>query len=610
MYNYKTKQKGFMLIEAILATALVATSATVALKVDKRAHEIVRAKLTGKALADVQHAIDMRLLSDGYELSSGWALSSSATEDSIALLKQELIAADNPDCGGSGNWRPTSPNEQATALVSCNVLSELQRYKFRLDTERTARIGDDSDFKSWSLYLSQPNEKLFDEQFSLFTHIVNAAKLQNSTYLAATKRVNFVKLSDKSEITQSLCFLEKGNCALRFEVEANEIVDRQYLRTDGTSSMFNGITFKSEVDADRISCFDSDNKEISCGIDLKEYGTDDYGVEFNGQRVSASVLELRNNLGGTPVPVKCNRAGVETFCGFTVLSGGVAEAYVNAIYAEDFQAQSANVNGTLTANNIEVINTLTTKNAEITGAVTANSAKVSNLLTTRDAKVAGTITAHDAKVTNIFTARDAEISNLLTTKNAKVTEGLAASDASVSNLLTARNTNITSNLTARDANVINLFTTRNAKITNFLTAKNAKISETVTTKNAKVTETIAARDINVSEDLSVTQNASIDGGLEVAGKTNLKDLNTAMTTAIAVTSEKVRVRQHLSSDGTAHIAGRTSVGELKLLSQVREGVSCTAGVKGRMRISTDGENLLVCNSGGKGRLIWRRIAVL
>ncbi|CAH7412519.1 hypothetical protein VCHA53O466_50272 [Vibrio chagasii] len=464
----RCSKHGFMLIEALLASALIGAVVLGKVQLDAREDAKINKQNFGREISELLTAFDRRILLDGLlmEANGEWEASESDTYNSVGWLMEELIARENPDCGQSSGWSPSNSQNSEVALISCNHLNK-NGLPFGL-TMSTERFGLDNDprlFKEWSVVL-KPNDAASFEPNVLFT-ILESAKRHSTTRVMGVHRYRLIDYRSGIELKPSDCIAVGENCAIKATFESNHagLSEDPHLRVDGSNIMRNSINFSTS--AMPATCYRNSfeggevtRNDVACGINLDSDGASGESLTVDANTLSAQSILLSDSHGasraGTAAVTCTDKEGGSTICGITSISEAnsvAARAYINSIIVDDFIRLSKSGETQFevdVAGNISNRGTLSTKgHAHLMGGLTVNGgiATINDGLKVTGGSDVEAITVREkgefkkaVDVYGIFEAKgDFFARGKSTLANTDITGKLdAKGDASVSGLLTAK----------------------------------------------------------------------------------------------------------------------------------------------------------------------------
>ncbi|MDK9789852.1 hypothetical protein [Vibrio sp. D431a] len=330
--------KGFMLLEAILAMGIV--SASVLLRAQYESSEMVKHdyNLLGRDLASLVSAVDKRVMLDGIESPVIWDSQWKTTQSTIDGLLKELVAADNPDCGVLGGWQPKLKENKDIRLIPCDLNKGLLK-GFEAESER---VGAGNLLQEWSVTIFSP-EKRFNDLFPHFGRILESAQLNDVVRITGAHEYAYVDRSTNKPLTIGECFNLRSRCGIRATFRLNKlgIAEDYHLRVNGENSMRNSLTFSSAARPARCFRYEGSTKvDTTCGLEFDR--SSDF-LSLQGNEASLGSYNIvSDNLSMSPVfCTNIDSAGNQSkvLCGMTAVeqSGSVfAEAYITSVKVDGY----------------------------------------------------------------------------------------------------------------------------------------------------------------------------------------------------------------------------------------------------------------------------------
>jgi prepilin-type N-terminal cleavage/methylation domain-containing protein len=263
--SFKSKQKGFTLIETLFVLAIFATVSIVAIEqlVDKT--RIESGEKFGKKLTSIIGVIDQRFFIEGYEESlwvdlDGFPLDKTLTYPLKTFIKEQLYS-DNHSCVsetgsawvldddlvdenakyGLNNCRIFPSNQYDLTITDANVSYEILIYGGLLSIKTIA-----IDFDISTVY-----EVYMKELIAAVEHANKITKLN----VSGVHQYAFYDLTIDEMIQAPTCvknLLEGGSCVLRAELDTMASDGTSYLKTTGFNKMGGNVEFRAEPN-DRTS---------------------------------------------------------------------------------------------------------------------------------------------------------------------------------------------------------------------------------------------------------------------------------------------------------------------------------------------------------------------
>ncbi|MGR5269766.1 hypothetical protein ACPV5R_18660 [Vibrio astriarenae] len=377
----RDKSKGFMLIEAILATALISSAVLFKVQYENEQRVIDEMEAAALELNQFIQAFDNHTVYDGYVKESGtWEGSWDGTSDVFDMFRDELVGWDSDSC--DGNWQPQNPDNSKLSLIPCSLISGGRApANFTLSAKRTKHETFTSDegevLGEWSI-TAQHDADQFEKYFKHYPRLLNQMRARVGLSSAGLRSIDFYNTSSNELIDASECMsVGYGNCAIK-ATWSNLIQKQTYLRVDGSKPMEGAITFRHGVNTNVFRCVDAEHEDVPCGIDFDEDGV----VTASLDNVALSNLVMTHGIqnGRSIAPVECRdfESGSTRNCGFmTVENNGtyLAKAHLNALHTADLHASNVQAD-TLNVTETIVAKTASLNELFVNGGVTAASATI------------------------------------------------------------------------------------------------------------------------------------------------------------------------------------------------------------------------------------------
>lgn len=354
-----------MLLEAIFSIALIATTQVLSLQAKQLVKENREAASFGRTISDVIQAIDKRIMIDGRKELNGnswesdWIGNTAFVND---MIKRELIAADNLQCGDSiGGWKPNVRNAQDIALIPCDTINNLKvPLGFTIEAFRHANATNPDYLSEWGILLYHSSSALFKDNVKHYPTIVNAIKTYDVVSLSGQHSVRYVDRfsTDLSEFKQgSDCDAAGFSCAILVlfkNSEAKNGDEAPFMRVDGLNHLMRDLTFRVQANTP-VQCKNYLGQDVNCGISLNQ-DTEITSTNVNEATAQNYFLMYKELPSGTPVPTYCTKNGAadSTPCGYSMIeeSGShFAEAILDRVYATDVVFTDLESDGTIKIRN-------------------------------------------------------------------------------------------------------------------------------------------------------------------------------------------------------------------------------------------------------------------
>lgn len=271
------KNKGFTIIEAILATSLISAGSVVAIKkiIDTTEEESQLSAFS--PVSTMIKAVDQRIKIDGYDFDLWLNLNSSPskTTEVLDFANKAFISAKNKDCGSASGWVPQIEEYDDIRLISCDFVNQkISHYDLQLK------------------YNKNNENTLYN--FDIIMKIKSKYELKNETFLTHKKLLNEMRNSDfqleegnvnsgfynvnnlTNEISVQECAQINNNCVIKLGWNSDGYSES--LRIDGSNNIIDDtISFSENYFEDNYKClmweydglsYKLSDTEIDCGVGI------------------------------------------------------------------------------------------------------------------------------------------------------------------------------------------------------------------------------------------------------------------------------------------------------------------------------------------------------
>lgn len=325
------KKRGYLLIEAILASALISAVILFRTQVEARHKETDNIRKFATDVVAVPYAIDKRTLLDGHTLNLPKKTFTGAQDTFLNLLKQSLIGTNSAAC--RGGWAPKDTANGALNLISCTQFN-YKKMPFNFEMDGGYELATNGAVSRYYIDLYHKNSADFNKNSHVYPQLINFSRLLDSPQITGSHKYSLIHKASKKELTPSQCLTAKQQCAIRAEYFTNFVGlgEDVYLRVNGSNFMLSSIRFKGLASApyecSKITPTGSASK-VPCGIEFTPPTSPTNGeLVVNSDSTNSQSVNLANNKiknsGGSVIPVKCqwDRRGTitATACGMSVVS--------------------------------------------------------------------------------------------------------------------------------------------------------------------------------------------------------------------------------------------------------------------------------------------------
>lgn len=271
----KKRNKGFTLLESILALSIFGIMLTGGLKVTsdfvKDANIDNHANLPLKIIK----AVDRRVEIDGYGFSLWSGLPQGLnTDEVLEFAEKAFISRYNNECGRSDGWEPVIEESRNEKLVPCNIKEQEFRYydfQIKMDQNNEGSLMNFDIIMRLNSEFNMIDDKLLNNHKS----VLNKLKSDQPDLKAGSFLARFSNFNDLTqEISVSDCSLLGNDCVIK----ASWVSDgySESLRLDGTNNMIKDtISFSEHYYSANLECllweYDDNgnyvlNNTADCGI--------------------------------------------------------------------------------------------------------------------------------------------------------------------------------------------------------------------------------------------------------------------------------------------------------------------------------------------------------
>ena len=434
------KNKGFTLIESLIATTIAGTVAVGGIQLVSQKMESDKQEQTAVEIKTILSGVEKRLIIDGYDISkwgaTGTNLSWNAGSFENDFLKKELIAKDS-SCS-HGTWIPSNSSELKSKLIPCTIWNKVP---YDMNVRAELRADSTKFIEDFDITMTFKNQDHFEENVKHLIQVTKKAK-KHAMNGVGSYNVGFVNRNTKLEITSVQCINLKTDCALL--ANYNRAGASEYIRSDGKTSMIGShLTYVDARGASPIKCvrWSKDNLGAwkpdlteECGVGIYEktgHPTTIDTITNNGTFKNILLNEECENFvkSGTDVV-----ASGKTPCGMTEDGSEIFQV------VDNIEAKTAVIlEGSFSVLDAKTLksDTITAKTIEAVTVFKANTANITNDLTVGgDIRLVGTLRGGSVDVDLVsapignFTNIDQDILGL---KN-----GLSDLDSKVNNEITQR----------------------------------------------------------------------------------------------------------------------------------------------------------------------------
>lgn len=307
------KKQGYLLMEAILASALISSAILFRTQIELKHDETESIREFAADVASVPYAIDKRVLLDGHTLNLPKKNFTGAEDTFKNLLKKSLIGNKSAACNGGG-WVPIDVLNAGLNLISCKQFNP-KRMPFGFEMDGGYELNTNGSVRSYYIDLYHKKPQDFKKYSHVFAKLVNFARLQDPPQITGSHKYSLRHRSTKKELTPLECTKAKELCSIRAEYQTNYVGlgEDVYLRVNGSNFMLNSIRFKA-VGTAAYQCSKVNTSgaitNTTCGIEYNAPTSTRAGsLNVNSDSVNAQSLSLANsrlkNSSGRLIPVNC-----------------------------------------------------------------------------------------------------------------------------------------------------------------------------------------------------------------------------------------------------------------------------------------------------------------
>jgi hypothetical protein len=325
------KKQGYLLMEAILASALISSAILFRTQIELKHDETESIREFAVDVASVPYAIDKRVLLDGHTLNLSKKIFVGAEDTFTNLLKKSLIGNKSSACTGGG-WVPKDSLNAGLNLISCKQFNP-RRMPFRFEMDGGYELNANNSVRSFYIDLYHTNTQDFTDYAHVYAKLVNFARLQDPPQITGSHKYSLRHRSTKKELTPLECANARELCSIRAEYQTNYVGlgEDVYLRVNGSNFMHSSIKFKAMGTA-AYQCSKVDTSgtitNTTCGIEYKApTSTSSGSMNVNSDSVNAQSLNLANSRlkssTGALIPVNCRWENSSTLqnvaCGMSIV---------------------------------------------------------------------------------------------------------------------------------------------------------------------------------------------------------------------------------------------------------------------------------------------------
>lgn len=320
------RRGGYLLLEAILASAIISATILFRSQIEIRHKEIDEVKSLASNAVKVPYAIDKRTLLDGHTLSLPTNNFIGAKETVQNFLEKSLIGDSSAAC--AGGWAPVDAANGAMNLIPCNLFN-YAKMPFNLDMDGSYDLTPDGTIRSFGIEFYHKDDVDFDKHSHIYSKLVSYARILDAPQMTGTHKYFLVNRTTGSELTPKECNLAKSQCSFRAEYSTNYVGmgEDPYLRVNGSNFMRGDIRFQG-IGSATLECTKINDNGVSsqaeCGLDYDQPAQD---LSLNTRNANSENFYLANsslkNASSSLIPVSCvayNGATRENVaCGMTIL---------------------------------------------------------------------------------------------------------------------------------------------------------------------------------------------------------------------------------------------------------------------------------------------------
>ncbi|MCY9866129.1 hypothetical protein OTK49_26690 [Vibrio coralliirubri] len=375
------KKGGYLLLEAMLASAILSAAILYRSQIELRYKEIDEVKELAADVVKVPYAIDKRVLLDGHTLSLSKTNFTGAQDTVQNMLVESLIGDSSAAC--LGGWSPVESANNVLNLIPCNLFN-YAKMPFGMNMDGSYNLNSNDSIQSYLIELYHDTEAEFLENAHVYPRLVNYARVMDEPQMTGTHKYFLRHRTSKAELTPNECRQAKEMCSFVAEYSTNftGLGEDVYLRVNGGNFMRGDIRFVEQGSAP-MKCRKVNDSGVSseadCGIDFTDnpvgvndiniYSKGVYGEEFilaNSTHVNGSTL-----LSASCKSVTASDSSSNAACGLTVVKKSASELITRAalheissagsIYTHDGNRRTFEVDAS--TGNVETVGKATIKNS-------------------------------------------------------------------------------------------------------------------------------------------------------------------------------------------------------------------------------------------------------